>query len=156
MTFILPLNITTIDTSQINMKNFIKLSLCALLAIAFISQAQAADKKVDGTWSWTTPGRNGGPERKMALTLKTEGDKLTGKLESPGRDNKTNETAIQDGKVKDTEVTFTIVREFNGNKMTSKFSGKLEGDSIKGKTTSTRNGEDQSRDWEAKRVADKK
>lgn len=138
------------------MKSLIKLSLCTLLAIGFLSQATAEDKKVDGVWSWTTPGRNGGPERKMTLTLKTEGEKLSGKLESPGRDNKTNETAIQDGKVKGSEVNFTVVREFNGNKMTSKFSGKLEGDSIKGKTSFTRNGEDQSRDWEAKRVTDKK
>ena len=31
-----------------------------MMALGFLSKVQAADKKVDGTYSWTMPGRNGG------------------------------------------------------------------------------------------------
>ena len=52
-------------------------------------------------------------ERKMTLTLKTEGDKLTGTLSSPGRNDQANETAISDGKVKGDEVSFSVTREYH-------------------------------------------
>jgi hypothetical protein len=48
-------------------------------------------------------------------------------------------------------VTFSVTREFNGNSFTAKYSGKLDGDTIKGKVDTERNGETRSRDWEAKR-----
>jgi hypothetical protein len=136
--------------------SIIRFSLCALLALGTLAQVRAADAKADGTWSWTMAGRNGGPDRKMTLTLKSEGEKLTGKLSSPGRDGQATETEIQEGKVKGNEVSFTVVREFNGNKMTSKYTGKVEGEAIKGKIAFNRNGEEQTRDWEAKRATDKK
>lgn len=139
--------------------SFVKIGFCVALALGLLAQAQAQDKKADptGTWGWTTPGRNGGPERKMSLKLKVEGDKLTGKLTSPGRQGgEPTETEIADGKIKGDEVSFTVTREFNGNKMTSKYNGKVSADAIKGKIESERNGETQSRDWEAKREVEKK
>ena len=92
----------------------------------------------------------------MTLKLKVDGEKLTGTLSSPGRDGQTTETAIADGKVKGEEVSFTVTREFNGNKMVSKYNGKVSADAIKGKIESERNGQPQTRDWEAKRSAEKK
>jgi len=137
--------------------SLVKVSLCAILALGFVAQIQAQDKKADGTYSWTMQGRQGGPERKITLKLKTEGDKLTGAVSSPGRDGNTMETKIEEGKVKGEEISFSVVREFNGNKMTSKYSGKLTADGIKGKIESTgRDGEVRSRDWEAKRVKEEK
>src|SRR5947208_14015223 len=55
----------------------------AILALGAVVQAQ--DKKADptGTWTWTTPGRNRGPDRISTLKLKVEGDKLTGTLAAP-------------------------------------------------------------------------
>ncbi len=105
--------------------SLLRVGLCAVLALGFAAQLQAQEKKSDaaGTWTWTVPGRNGGPDRKMSVKLKVEGDKLTGKLMSPSRDGGTTETEIQDGKVKADTVSFTVVREFNGNKMTSKYNG---------------------------------
>ena len=92
----------------------------------------------------------------MTLTLKADGEKLTGTLTSPGRQGgEPTKTEISEGKVKADEVSFSVTREFNGNKMTSKYSGKVTADTIKGKTESERNGETQSRDWEAKREAAK-
>ena len=135
----------------------IKVACCALLSIGGISTASADDKapSATGTWTWTTPGRNGGAERKMTLTLTQDGEKLTGKLSSPGRDGgAAREVEIADGSVKGADVAFTVTREFNGNKMVSKYTGKLTADAITGKTEyKDREGKDQSRDWTAKKEA---
>ena len=133
-----------------------KLGVGLMLALSVVVHAE--DKKVDpsGTWTWTTAGRNGGPDRKSTLTLKVDGDKVTGKISSPGRDGQARDTEIADAKLAGDEISFTVTREFNGNKMTSKHTGKISGDSIKGKIASERNGEAQSRDWEAKREVEKK
>lgn len=136
-----------------------RLALCGVLTLGFLGVAQAQDKKADatGTWTWTRPARNAGTEQKITLKLKVEGDKVTGKVTSPGRqDAAPVETEIKDGKIKGDEISFTVTREFNGNTMTSKYSGKMTADTIKGKIESERNGQAQSRDWEAKRVTDKK
>jgi hypothetical protein len=129
-------------------------TLGAILALGFLVDVKAEDKKADasGTWTWTTPGRNGGPDRKMTLKLKIEGDKVTGTLTSPGRNGQSNDSEVQDGKLSGDQLTFTVTREFNGNKMTSKYSGTLSGDTIKGKMEFERNGEPTKRDWEATRA----
>ena len=137
--------------------NLIYVAFCAVLALGNVSTASAEDKapSATGNWTWTVPGRDGGAERKMSLTLKQEGEKLTGKLSSPGRDGgAARETEITDGSVKGTDVKFSVTREFNERKMTSNYSGKLSADAITGKVeTKDRDGNDQSRDWTAKREA---
>jgi len=112
--------------------------------------ALRADDKPNptGTWKWTV--NFGGQEREMTLKLKLDGDKLTGSM--PGRDGQ--ETVIEDGKYKDGEVSFKVTRERMGNKFTIKYTGKVSGDTIKGKTEFDRMGQAQSRDWEAKRAKD--
>ena len=134
-----------------------KVAFCAVLALGGISTASAEDKapSATGNWTWTVPGRNGGEERKMSLTLTQAGEKLTGKLSSPGRDGAAaRETEIADGSVKGADVKFSVTREFNGNKMVSKYSGKVSADAITGKVESKdRDGNDQSRDWTAKKEA---
>jgi hypothetical protein len=133
------------------------MAFCAALALGGISTAIAEDKapSATGTWTWTTPGRNGGAERKMSLDLKQDGDKLSGKLTSPGRDGgQARETEISDGAVKEGTVTFSVTRDFNGTKFTSKYNGKLTADAITGKIESKdRDGNDQTRDWTAKKEA---
>ena len=114
------------------------------LVLVFAAVAQAADDST-GTWTWKME-RNG-QSREVTLKLKLEDGKLTGSM--PGRNNM--ETQISDGAFKDGELSFSITREFNNNKFTTKYTGKLSGDTIKGKTETERNGEKQSRDWEAKR-----
>ena len=140
--------------------SMIALALGTLFSLADISLIRAADdnKKADpaGTWTWTTPGRNGGADRKMTLKLKVEGEKVTGTLSSPGQNGETVKSEIEDGKIKGDEVSFTVTREFNGNKRTSKYHGKISADTNKGKTEFERNGEAQSRDWEAKRATEAK
>ena len=79
--------------------------------------------------------------------LKLEGDKLSGTVS--GRNNM--ETAIENATYKDGNVSFEVTRERNGQKFTSKYSGKVTGDTLKGKITFTRDGKEQSREFEAKR-----
>ena len=126
------------------------LGLAAGLILGVV--AQAAD--VAGTWTWTTPGRNGGPDRTNTLTLKIDASKqLTGKITTPRRGGQTADTDITDGKLDGDNVSFAVVREFNGNSMTNKYTGTVSADTITGKVQFNRNGEDQSRDWTAKRAA---
>ena len=130
-----------------------KVAFCTVLALGGITTAIAQD--ATGTCTWTQAGRDGGAERKMTLTLAQDGEKLTGKLSSPGRDGgEARETEISEGSVKGGEVAFSVTREFNGNKITSKYTGKVSADAITGKIASKdRDGNDRSRDWTAKKEA---
>ena len=132
---------------------FTKILLGATLLMGAMIQAQAQDKKVDptGTYIWTQAGRNGGADRTNTLVLKLDGDKLTGNVTAPGRGGAAAAaTDITDGKVTGAEVSFNVVRTFNDNTMTNKYTGTIADGSIKGKIESERNGQPQSRDWEAK------
>jgi hypothetical protein len=123
------------------------LQLTAGLLLTLACTGTAADKKNDptGTWTWSVPGRDG-QSRTVTLKLKLEGDKLTGAI--AGRNG---DVAIQETKLKGEEISFQVTREFNGNKVTTKYAGKLSGDTIKGKLESDRQGQTGPRDWEAKR-----
>lgn len=70
-----------------------KLALCACPAIG---SAPAEEKSVSatGTWTWSTPGRDGGEAREFSAALVQDGEKLTGKLKSPGRNGAEIETGI--------------------------------------------------------------
>ena len=129
------------------------IALGAVFALGFLAEAKAQDKKADvaGPWSWTMKGRQGRPDRTITAKFKVDGEKVTGTVTSPGRDNQTNDTEIKEGTIKGDELSFTVTREFNGNTMKSKYTGKVSGDTIKGKMEYERNGEPVSRDWEAKR-----
>jgi len=112
--------------------------------VGLVNATQAADDAT-GTWKWTVTFNNN--SREATAKLKQEGDKLTGVY--VGRNN--TETPIEEGTVKDNAVSFKVVREFNGAKVTIKYSGTLSGDTIKGKSESEQNGQVLSLDWEAKR-----
>lgn len=123
-----------------------ELLVLGLMVMGLVGQAQAADKAdPTGTWKWSVTMND--RTREVTLKLKLDGDKLTGTM--PGRNN--TETAIENATFKDGQVSFTVTRERNNQKFTSKYTGKLDGNTIKGKTESERNGQTQSRDWEAKR-----
>jgi hypothetical protein len=118
--------------------------LAAFVVAALAPMTLAADKpSPEGTWKWTVSRNN--QDMTFTLKLKLEGDKLTGTITAGTRD-----TAITEGKFADGAVTFSVVREGQNGKMTTKYEGKLDGDTIKGKITSDR-ANAQPRDWEAKR-----
>jgi hypothetical protein len=58
---------------------------------------------------------------------------------------------IIDGKAAGADVSFSVVRSFNDNTFTNKYSGTIADGTIKGKIEFTRDGEAQTRDWEAKK-----
>ena len=124
------------------MKRIIGLAILGILLGLGSTTVQAAD--ATGTWKWTSE-RNG-QKMEWTLKLKQDGDKLSGTM--AGRQN---ETAIEDAKVTGDEISFKVVREFNGNKMTQKYKGKVGADTIKGNLEVDRNGETNTRDWEAKK-----
>jgi hypothetical protein len=130
--------------------SFLHISACLLFILA--ATARAEDKKADptGTWKWSFTAQNG-QTRETTMKLKLEGDKLTGTMS--GRNN---DSPIEEAKLKGEEISFQVTREFNGNKFTQKYTGKISGDTIKGKISFDRNGEAQSREWEAKREVAKK
>ncbi len=93
-----------------------------LLSCAVALVAYAAD--VTGKWTYEMQGRNGAMTGTM--NLKADGDKVTGTVSGRG-----GETEITDGKISGDTVSFTVVREFNGNKFTMKYTGTVSDDGIK-------------------------
>ncbi len=115
----------------------------ALLLIATVAvTALAAD--VTGAWSWTTKTKKG-KEFENRLTLKADGESLTGELSRGKR-----ATEISKGTIKGDEISFEVKGERNGQEIVQKFEGKVEGDKITGTVSGGRSG-GKSRDWEATR-----
>lgn len=122
--------------------------LCIVLSLVTLGLAGTALGADDpsGAWKWQV--KRGDQTRDVTLTLKLEGDKLTGHM--PGRNNTV--TPIEDASFKDGTVAFSVTRELNGVKRTTKYSGKLSGDTITGKSEGTdRDGKPQTTDWVAKK-----
>ncbi len=126
------------------MRRSLQFALAAAAALVVLSAiARAADPS--GTWKWSFTTQNG-EKRESSVTLKQEGDKLTGKVMRGERS-----TDISDGTFKSDEVSFNVVNERNGQKFTAHYSGKLDGDAIKGKIEIKFGDNERSFDWEATR-----
>ena len=95
----------------------------ALLSCALGVMVYAAD--ATGKWTFETQGRNG--PMTQTLNLKQSGGELTGTL-AGGRGG---EVQISDGMAQGDHVMFNVVREFQGNKVTIKYSGTISGDEMK-------------------------
>jgi hypothetical protein len=128
----------------------------AFAAVCLTASAALAD--ASGTWKWQEQGRGGGggggTPREVTATLSEKDGKLTGKISRPGRDGNTTTTEISNGSVKGEMVSFSLEREYNGNKVVTKYSGKLSGDTITGQSESPGRdgGEPTKREWVAKRA----
>ncbi|MBI2926077.1 MAG: hypothetical protein HYY24_10270 [Verrucomicrobia bacterium] len=107
---------------------------------------KAAVASAAGTWQWTLSFQ--GQDIEVTLKLQQDGEKLTG-VSSVGGGNEAN---IEDGWLRGGEISYTVTRERDGQKLTAKYKGKLEGDKITGKLTSNFSGEERTLDWNAKRV----
>jgi hypothetical protein len=117
--------------------------LCCLTPFA-LSPGFAQEKKhdVSGTWKWSYEGF-GGNVVDVTLKLKQDGEKLTGTITNFQGD----EEPIEDGKVKGEEIIFKIVRDFGGQRRTTVYTGKLSGETLKGKSETIL-----TREFEAKRA----
>ena len=83
--------------------------------------ALAAD--IDGKWTAEVQGRWG--TQTQTLTLKASGSNLTGSLDA-GRGGAVD---ISDGAIDGNNVSFKVIREFNGNQFTQEYKGTLSGTS---------------------------
>lgn len=95
-----------------------------VLLIGCLATAAIWAADVTGKWTYEMQGRNGNTMT-STLNLKQDGDKLTGTVSGRNGD-----TDITDGKVDGDTISFKVVREFNGNQMTSSYKGKVDGDTI--------------------------
>jgi hypothetical protein len=102
--------------------------------------------KLDGEWT-STISLDDGNTFDMQLKLKQEGSKLSGTLTREGG----TERKLQEGTLKDNQVNFVVKGEREGRAITSKYTGKLEGQKIKGTVTSDYTGESRTMQWEAKK-----
>lgn len=94
-----------------------------LMTAALAVSAFAAD--VTGKWkaTYATPD---GQTRESTMNLKADGAKLTGTMESPR-----GSAEIKDGKVDGDNISFSLVRNFNGNEVTINYKGKVSGNEMK-------------------------
>lgn len=111
---------------------------------------------IEGKWTWrpafpgTRPGAGpgAGPGRGgVTLTLKRDGDKLSGKLDM-GRGGAVD---IQHGRFRTNMVSFHTVRERDDEKTTNHYWGKFSGETIVGSYTSTMGGL-RTNEWRAVRA----
>jgi hypothetical protein len=119
-------------------------ALGMMVMLGFGNPAVAAD--ATGTWKWTVE-RNGNTIE-TTLKLKQDGEKLTGTIS--GRQG-SPDIEIEEGKVKNDAISFKVTRMFGDTKVVMTYQGKLDGDSIKGDTKFERDGQEQTREWAAKR-----
>jgi hypothetical protein len=118
-------------------------TVMCMLVVAGLAWAE--DKpNPSGTWKYTT--EVNGQSLEVTIKLKLEGDKLTGTVSALDMESK-----IEDGKYRDGEVSFKVNREVGGNKFTLKYKGKIQGDTFKGQRELERDGQTNTRAFEAKR-----
>ncbi len=115
--------------------------LLFVLTILLVAAMTIMAADVSGKWTYEQAGRNGGPSRQVTITLKAEGNTLTGSVPGFSREGEAPPVEITNGKVDGDNVSFEVKREFNGNTMVTKYEGKVSGDEMKLKITrDTRNG----------------
>ena len=81
-----------------------------------------------------------------SITLKAAGEDLTGTVEGM----RGGETEISDGKVRGDDISFTVLREWQGQQFKMIYHGKMKGNVIHF-TVSREGGEGRSREFDARR-----
>ncbi len=108
--------------------------LAATSAVCFMAAAAvAAEATPTGTWKWSQPGRGGNAPTERTIRLELNDGKLSGTLmgyQGPQGlipDNPITQTSYKDG-----AIAFAVEVSFGDTKYVIKYTGKLEGDTIKG------------------------
>jgi len=124
-----------------------KAILSVTLVLGLCNLAGARDDKADPVGTWNCETNVNDMKRTSTLTIKKDGDKLSGMM--LWQDKK--ESKLEDVKIKDGELTLSAERELMDNKFTIKYKVKIDKDTLKGKASVDFNGETQSFDIEGKR-----
>ncbi len=101
------------------------MQMLRLLFVSTVLAALALAADVTGTWKAQITAPDG-QTRQHTYNLKADGEKLTGTLVT-GR----GEEQIQDGTIKGDDVSFTVVRNFGGQEVPFKYTGKVSGNTMK-------------------------
>jgi hypothetical protein len=125
--------------------------VAAVVCVLALAGLAGAEEKPNPTGTWKYTADVNGQSIEVTIKLKLDGDKLTGTVSAGD-----NEIKIEDATYKGGEASFKITREANGNKFAIKYKGTFKGDTFKGKREMERDGQTNSRDFEAKRVKDSK
>jgi hypothetical protein len=105
-----------------------------------------AQESISGTWTYRMDTPNG--EVTAELILKVEGEKLTGKFTFEGN----RVLNIENGTAKNNELKFTVKRDReSGGTMVYEMTGKVEGNKITGRATTTMDGSPAEMGWSASR-----
>jgi hypothetical protein len=122
-----------------------KTILSAALVLGFCGLAGAAD--VDPVGTWKCEYMIGDQMRTAELTIKKDGDKLSGTMNWPDQ----KDEKLKDVKLKDGDLTFSAVRVFMDNKIPIEYKLTITGDKLKGKGAAEFGGNKQEFDIEGKR-----
>ena len=118
------------------------------LALGVCGLAGAADDKaVDPVGTWKCEYEIGGQPRTSTLTIKKDGDKLSGTMSWTDQ----KDEPLKDVKLKEGTLTFSAVRKLMGNEITVEYTLTVDGDKLKGKGASEFGGEKREWDIEGKR-----
>ena len=124
-----------------------KTILSAALVLVFCGLVAAADDKANPVGTWKCEYEIGGQKRTSELTIKKDGDKLTGTMNWPDQ----KDVMLKDVKLKDGSLTFSAVRKFMDNEIPIDYTFKIDGDKFKGKGASDFGGQKQEFDIEGAR-----
>ncbi|MBV9770014.1 MAG: hypothetical protein JOZ32_10615 [Bryobacterales bacterium] len=105
--------------------NMIRATIRGAIVLTALSLWVGFAADIDGKWTGQVEGRNG--PQTQTLMLKVADNMLTGTVEG-GRGEPVQ---ISDGKIDGDNVSFSVVREFNGNKITQEYKGKMSGGELK-------------------------
>jgi hypothetical protein len=125
-----------------------KAFLSVALVLGLCGLAGAADK-VDPVGTWKCEYEIGGQQLTATLTIKKDGDKLTGMMSWPDQ----KDEQLKDVKLKESTLTFSAVRKFMGNEYPLDFTLTIEGDKFKGKSAAELGGQKQ---WDISGKREKK
>ena len=117
-----------------------KAALAALAILVVAAAAWAVD--VSGTWTMSTPGRDGAMMERD-ITIAQDGNKI--KVTMPGRQG--GDPITGEGTIEGNAIAWKIVRQGQQGEMIINYKGTVEGDTMKG----TMSIMDRETEWTAKK-----
>jgi hypothetical protein len=129
---------------MIRLQRVLTIAVLGTIALWMAASIRAEDKRLDpvGTWKWSIMSPNG-QTRETTLKVSKDGDQYSALIARGNRETKADKVEFKDG-----QLSFEVTNERRGQKVTAKYKGKVQGDTIKGTIDI---GRGSPRDWEAKR-----
>jgi len=124
-----------------------KAILSMALVLGVCGLAGAADDKAEPVGTWKCEYEIGGQNRTSTLTIKKDGDKLSGTMSWTDQ----KDEPLKDVKLKEGTLTFSAVRKLMGNEITVEYTLTIDGDKLKGKGAAEFGGQKQEYDINGKR-----